>query len=833
MAVLLLWCAAAAVAKTTVYGWMSGPLNYQMASFDLDEISNEAVPATVQDMPTVIEVISGTTVGNRYYAFYTDDVSYATCFGSFNYETGEVVCVKKYDNSDAPEMKGIVYDASAEVLYGLRYVREFDSEGRMTTSGQLVEVGLKDGSLKVLKTYANDVTYDVLISDGNNGMYWISNEDKQDFNSLPKLYAVNVANDFARELLVDNTEVTYGWANNNNSGIVRDGKVIYIANTTVLEFDLAAKTVAKTGTMKKYVGGLTYSKSTESAEPGAPEIKPVTRLLVRTTWYGDSQGSVGSDVDMTKTEYFYNSDYKISRVVESGRGYDDMNKPTDYSLMYFTKYKYDDNSNLVKTETYQTGLYDFGDMAYRFRSSTEYEYNEKNQLVKEPSAGYILLHEYDDAGNIVKTAKTNAKGDTIQVLEYQEFIGINKPTLVISTSPKHPEWTSYIYTAMIEYDENLNKVKEIRAADSNFETPIMMETWDYDGTFLKLYTKYSSFNEGQPVPSSKTEYNMVDNNPDKIKHVEYSYFDGEWYIQGRPCIDEYADFEDMGEMTATEITAEASADTLNSVKLNISVPEIVYMTGDCDFNIYRNGELIATKNFYDMANEETMALEYTDSMLYNNDYEYFVQPVVAKNAISPFDLEDEEPVIEKFPYCISNVADINVHLELPAVTDLKCGNLRKDDNDLSCVTVSWTNPEYPEEYGFMSNELYFEKYQLADTVTTEAGATELEGKFFESANVFILTRYKYGKAISDTIKVDLAAVGIDAVSSETGATISLNGRELRLSENADVTVYSMSGRMEARATNTGRMDLDKLNSGAYIICVSRNGVTSAHKLVLK
>lgn len=836
VAALLFWSTCAVMAETKVYGYMSAALNYEMASFDLDAVGGDdaVVPVTVQDMPGVKEVKSGVSVGDRYYAFYTDDDS-NNCFGTFNFETGEVVRVKNYGKSNDPDIKGLAYDAGAGVLYGLNYPKLYDDDGYMIKSGQLVKIGLTDGSLDVVKTYEADVVYDVLIGDGNGGIYWISNENKKDqWYILPRLFKVDVANDYDRELLVDNTDIAGGWGNYNNSGIVRDGKVVYIANATVFEFDITAKTITNIGTMKKFVGGLTYTKSAESAEPGPDD--PVKRLLVRTTWFGDAMGMVGNDVDMSKKEYFYGPDLKLLREIESGRKYDESQKPLDYDLKAITKYHYDDNGNLDSTARYQYGQYDFGDMALRLRTTAKFEYNDKGQLIKEPSDGYILNYEYDEDGNRVKMTKTSlTSGDTIQVLEYDDFIGPDKPQFVISDSPLHPEWTGYIYKAIIGYDENLNKVSELRVTYD--WKSIQEEVWTYDETFLKEYIKYGSFSEetGEPIPSLKTVYWLLDNDPNKVMHADSTYYDGEWYGSNRPCLDEYIDFTDMDEATATELIAEASADTLNTVKLTFSMPQIIYMTGNGDFNIYRNGQLIAKKNVFELFNEETYKLEYKDSMLYNNDYEYFVQTVASGSAIAPFDLDDDEemPAPEPVAYCISNIAEVSLHIDLPAVTDLKYGGQRQDENNDTRVTVSWTNPEYPENYEFLSNELYFRNYQLADTVTTDAKATGLEGRFYGSSDVFVLTRYKYGKAISDTITVTLVPVGIDAVTTGSGAAISFNGKELLLSENADVQVYSMSGRLEMKAANTGRMSLDNLSSGAYIICVSRNGKTSAHKVVLK
>lgn len=846
-AFLTLGTSVLASAQTTVYGCMPSTYNCVMASFDLDAVNNETaiVPETLWDMADIEEVASGETAGDKYYAFYTDNATYSTCFGSFNFATGEVVLIKKFSYEDAPTIVDMAYDAASGVLYGLSNVKSFDDEGIMTSATELVEINTEDGSLTTVASYPVSAMYDALTTNGNGEFYWVHNVIES-FKAYPNVYRINSANEI--DTLVTNNsqseEPVVGVTSYNNSAAYKDGNITYIANTTVFNINLESATIHKSGTLKKSVSGITFTKSTASAEGGASdEEKPVTRLLVRVTRYGDSMGYAPKDKDMTKTEYFYNSDLKLSRVVESGREYDDYYNPQDYTVMSIVKYNYDKNNLLDNTEKYVQGLYDFGDKAFKFNASESYGYNEKGQLVKEPSNSYILYHEYDEDGNIVQTTTTNAKEDTIQVLNYYEFVAKNKPMVIVSSSPKHPEWTTYIYTSMCEYDENFNKIREVRASDPLMETIKQMETWEYDGTFLKQYNKYISFEaDGTPKPYFKTCYSMVDGNPNKIMQSDSIYYETNkvWYGSGRPYMSEYVEFEGMDEMTATQISVSAVNDTINTAKLDISIPQIAMMYGSCDFNIYRNGSLIDTKNIYELfATDEEGGfgeprLEYRDSLLYNGDYEYFVQPVVGGSDIMPFDLDDEQAP-ESVAYCISNIAEINMNLELPAVTDLKAESKTKGSHDEDIVTFTWTNTEYPEEYGFICNDLYFNANQLAEATTEDPEVTTLDGTFFATtANVFILTRFKYGKVASDTIEVDLnnVASGIEAVT-KSGTKVGLTGKVLNMSENADVAVYSLGGKLETKAINTRRVSLEALRAGTYIVCVTRDGVTSACKVILK
>ena len=153
-------------------------------------------------------------------------------------------------------------------------------------------------------------------------------------------------------------------------------------------------------------------------------------------------------------------------------------------------------------------------------------------------------------------------------------------------------------------------------------------------------------------------------------------------------------------------------------------------------------------------------LQYTDAELVNGDYVYMVQVCgvnydAEKNAI---------PV----GYYVSNSAAITFDLTLPKASNVRVISARKSGSDYF-GTVAWENGANMEDYGFISNDLYFDINQLAEATTTDANITALESEFYYTSHkVYILSRYKYGKVCSDTITVtrtnlkDIIA-GIEAV----------------------------------------------------------------------
>ena len=84
-------------------------------------------------------------------------------------------------------------------------------------------------------------------------------------------------------------------------------------------------------------------------------------------------------------------------------------------------------------------------------------------LTNEPKLAYI---EYEGEGVVTAT------GDVIQVREYSDFVGLDQPQTVVSSSPNHPEWTGYIYKEQRTYDAEGQLIKAVRSSVSDGkETP--------------------------------------------------------------------------------------------------------------------------------------------------------------------------------------------------------------------------------------------------------------------------------------------------------------------------------------------------------------------------
>lgn len=822
---LLVGASALAAAQTMVYGCMNG---WSMVSFDLDQVNTGAklAPTTMWPLSSAEEVNCGVSAGDYYYAFYTD-ANYEKCLGSFNFTTGEVVKMKSYTSEDDLTMVSMAYDANTQTLYGLQKNKKFDDEGRLSVTAELLTIDTSNGTTKVLASYEMDPSYDAIAITMDGKIYWVHNYTKS-FKAYTTLYTIGA--DHALTTVFENVANPASCTYNNSALALADGKLLFVSYSTVLTIDPAAQTVVKKGSLTKFVAGLSFTASTKSAEALPEEAKPSQRRIVRTLVYGDMMGTVPADVDMSMTEYFYDSQLRTVRVINSGRGYDDEGNPADYQPMSLIKYNYASDGLSASNTRYQYGQYDFGDFIWKEGRTETSTYDEEGRLVKATEGTYYYTYEYDEEGNTVKsTCHYASSGNVSQEWTYSDFVGKNKPKTIVSTGA----YDSYKYTSTCEYDENGNKVSELQvyAADG---TKKQYETWKYDGNFLRQYNQSVTFTAtGKPKPYRKRCYWLVDeNDPNRIMRSDSTYFEslGRWTQNDRMAMDVYADFEGMDKKTAVNMTLSLVEDKPNTVKVALSVPDAAY-DGACSFGIYRDGQLINTVALEDMATDEGdtfggVQLAYEDEGVRNGGHEYFVQVLCGA---------DENSLTG---YCVSNVDSITCNVELPAVTDLKVTGYRRVvslNGQTEYITLSWTNPEYPEEYGFVSNSIYAGLSQFVQADTTDATVNSMEMEmYYEETDVYVMTRYKFGKVKSEPLHVVLKDViaGIDNVNAASAGT-TLNGRMLTVARDADVTVHSFDGRLAARASNTRSVNLGALQPGAYLISVTVDGKTTVDKVVLK
>ena len=249
--------------------------------------------------------------------------------------------------------------------------------------------------------------------------------------------------------------------------------------------------------------------------------------------------------------------------------------------------------------------------------------------------------------------------------------------------------------------------------------------------------------------------------------------------------------------------------------------------------------MVDTIGIIDHLDYETYAVRYTDKDVYNGKHDYFVQPLIEEG------YDEAGNTIYK-GYNISAPSSIELNTVLPAATDLRLSSARseKQGSGLTATTlyygtISWTNPETLTDYGFISNDLMLGNAQLCEETSTtkDASVTAIESSFDTDIEVYILTRYKYGKAQSEKLTVSLSdlksiATGIHGASTEA-LSFSISDHTLRLNGQAKVTIFSANGQQAATMQGAGIMSLDQLSNGTYVICVEHNGEVKAYKYQVK
>ena len=845
-------------AENVVYALIpSSSMGTKVTSFDYDAVNTTdklTIAATGEELTGVDGVYCSVNVGNKYYAFinneYATGSSTMTQLVTINFTTDNVTVVndKSYGWGNPGYMPcGMAYDKQTNMVYVIE--KGYDESDNAATF--LYSLDLSNGALTEINHYTG--TYEAITSDGKGGFYLVKNHTVG-YWPYPELFHMEM---FAidEEPCIPNETVSCSSNSNRSFCLSEDGTfIVYTSGTSVFEFNLEAKTFEKKGTLSKSIAGLTFKCSTEDGDAGeisgGDDDQP-KRVLLSKTWYGDAMGTENTDVDMKKEIYFYGYDGKINATGNYGRNYGssesnggNSNDPGWYVPMYYTKNVRDDRGNIVKTTRYQYGQYDFGDMSMKVSRDYSYEYDEQNRLIKDSIENYKTVYLYDENNNIVKdTVYYSSNGGYMCDHQYFEFIAVNKPTMVVSNG----KWDADKYTAFIEYDENGNKTSETRykVIEGDFGlteyVPTKYEGWTYEGDVLVLYEMdHFDSKTGEPVPYIKIEYEAVDGDSNKLLAKEYSYNSStdKWYEQGLPCLYTYGYFDDMLDMTRIEFMAEKSDVAVNDVDLVWSVPMLAYSAPASEFIVYRNGEAIDTLGIMECLDFDSSYCKYTDRFVKSGKHDYFVLPRFGQGEII-----DETDIVWTHYYA-SDIVEVDATIELPAVSNLELTGARVvregeglDVYDITYGTIKWTNPEGMEDLEFISNDLMLDNFQLAEASTAETTTTSLEGVFEnDETDVYVLTRYAYGKAVSEHITVRLTdlteIVGINGATTDGEFLFNMNDRQILVGENANATVFDVAGSRVAKAS-AGSIDLGNLTAGNYILMVEKDGKVKGYKFQVK
>lgn len=549
------------------------------------------------------------------------------------------------------------------------------------------------------------------------------------------------------------------------------------------------------------------------------EEKPLLKKAVVT--YGDLMGGSVSDDTPTKAEvYYYDVEGKLLRMVDLSMKFGDEStfpdknyKVGDWSPSAEIAYDYNEKGQLVNTRKRQYSMYSGFDWCWgEYEETGAFSYDDQGRLLEDTTTNRVFHYEYD-GDNVVQEIYANSRDIIIYRKAYSNFVeGLtNCPQYAFAYSPYGLTTNDRIYE--YTYDENGNRTScrsykylagtEVKDDEGNIisaekGTPDIEEIWTYDNNILVKYEN-NKWNTSKNTyqPKSRTEYTLT---PMGTSIVSYSYSVGIWARSGSPRMEINIPFAGVA---ASDLKVERVEEKVNTVRLTAKAPTGV--SAATVWNVYRNGMKIgqATANRAD--------LTYEDELVPNGHWDYFIQAE---------DKHGAEGV------SISNVAELDIYTELPAVTDMHVvSNGYTDVQDYE-VVLGWTAPE---------TDLTIEGYHMfvdpktsnpspVDGVTpfTETSYTYTAANDVNPNKTFIVeTVYNIGKVKSEALAVVLGGVseGIQAV--EVGNLLWISGRTLFITGayNA-LEIYTSTGVKVGAYAGEKSISLSALSAGIYMVRVN-------------
>lgn len=871
--VLALGSSTVAYADNVVYGLTSSWDGAKTASFDLSGVNTSSATTvnTEFTFDNITEVKCGAAVGDKYYAFVSmmdDDFNESYGLVSINFTTGKLTVINDFSygySKPGYNISSMTYDKSSQSVY-VSEISLDDDDNYITT---LYLLDPATGGLSKVTSWTTQ--YNAIASDNNGSLYLLQNKTDDKWKNHPNLYKAtgDSFNDVAP--VVENAlETSIG--SNNSLMTSEDGKSVYfISNKNVVKYDVEAKTASALGDLTTAITGTTYDKSTADGTPAEKPVGPTknTRMLVESDTYGSSMGDISTTEVSGRSYYYYNVDGKLVGSANTARGYgEESNKFTATNM---TKYLFDENGNTTNEDTYQWGIFDFDDYAWKkTRNCVSYTYNEDGTVATKTEGLKYFTYTYNEDGTLNASYEyANASATTpIHTITYSNYDDNGNALHYESDGA----YDSYKYQGDVIYDEEGKKVDDyrytVKVDDENPEFPIYTglqhEIWTYNDNILTQYEK-NIFSGENEVPSFKRVYTPFDGNVNVLDINEYDYasdYDdkgnakvdengapvGKWYNSGLPKREYYTDFSNMEDATSVKIVAsQADPDNLNTVNLAFSVPQLA-MTSmyDSKFVIYRDCLPIDTVSVFDIYDDESKYCIYNDKGIKNGTYTYFVQPIFAKMDGELLDAEEGDDAPVYTGYYSSNSVDVTVHTDLPAVENLKLAGGKVETTGSFAniqktyyADLAWENPEDASKYSFIKNSIYFVGSGVAETDTTDVNANKSTVMLYgDDEKAYVVTSYQYGKAISDTIDVKIKdiealATGIGAVTVNDAVKVTFNGNTVSLGENANVTVFAIGGQKVYEQQNTNSVDLGNLPAATYIVTVEKNGKMNVYKYNVK
>lgn len=859
-AVMVMACGpyAWAYADNTVYGLIDFDGSSQTVSFDLDGLSTSAKTTLSKgfEFENFSGIKGGVTAGDKYYAFGTvtdEDGNSSRGLVTLNFTNGKMTVVNNFSYEYGKAgyyTTGLAYDDKNGKLYAIE--KMYEDAGYVT---KLYEVSEKTGAYTKVGEYEGE--YQAIAADHQGGFYLMKYTSKG-MNQCPNLY--KISSDYTLSEYFTNSEVGAFWPSSSSLAVSPDGKVAYaFEGSTVVTIDLEAKTatvagsLSADGTAATNVYAISYGKGTADGVHNNPPVKKKeqTRFLVKTEQFGDFQGFIPKDVVSVRNYYYYNTNGDQVGYVRYGRNANNREYFDTFEATNIQKSVFDDDENLIAKNEYQWGKYDKDLYCWKQSKSgsVNYTYDVKGNMATKETSYQLIEYTYNEDNTLAKEdtyLKNKVTGNQLlQSVSYSGYDKSGNPTHAVSTGT----YDNYNYGVDFEYDADGNELSEYRYQTvDGAQKPLLLKTWKYENGILSEYVESNFDANGNEQPNIKDVYTPVDGNPNLIKYENFCNVSGTWQDNGSKIYQYYADFSGKKDGSKVSLTVVKDEELKNTADLIFDIPQLASFN-PCKIVIYRDCQAIDTVAISDVINMEIDKCVYQDKEVKNGTYSYFVQPLFAVNnggiplSDDPFGDEGTTEEQEYEGYYSSSAVEVTFDIDLPVVTDLKLATGRKTGGSIFEAAkyyagLTWKNPSDMADYGFEKNTIYFtDKWNRLfadDADITDASAESIEVEMDDDMQIQVATFYKYGRVFSDPISVTLKDIenggtaGIETIDGGK-ATIAFNGKNISLSDNANVTVFSANGQQVYSGKNVSAVSLDSMPDGAYIICVEKDGKVNAYK----
>ncbi len=646
------------------------------------------------------------------------------------------------------------------------------------------------------------------------------------------------------EILGYNVYSGYAKTSTNPSPV--NGQTLVTATNYTLTWDSSSETAQYYNVEAVYRIGKARSETFDVTLSSAPivVVKDTRRLEHITYSLGDAMGTGNAESPSSYRENFYDKDYRLTRSIQ----YQCSSAGSDPEPYYYYKYVYDVAGNLVETSYRQRGVYDGNELAWGDVRVTETnEYDTDSHLVRKSSYdGSVIDYTYDGDHLVGETKYIGDKWS--YTLAYSDFLegfdNLPQRALKDGTYTSSQRIIEYTYddggrmTSATTYKlGEMSRDENNVLLDAEKGTPDLYETWTYndEGTLTQYVKQRWNTTDEAWRNYLRTEYTISGDTITK-NSFSCSIVKGEekWTVasgtDSRTIMGEYDGVAPLN-TTVAIVSGE-----VNTVRVSADAPAADEGTL---WNVFRNGVVVG------QAELSGGKLIYTDAMVPNGDYDYFIQaaateekPVANISTAVAKSFSYEFPVVENLRI-VSNAMRELTPAEIAQLGD-------PGDSDAVIPTgkyllsVEWDAPE--ANLPILGYNIYVDINPDLDNPMFDNPSIIEECAYsfswYNDTNpqktLTVETVFPIGKSRSEAFPVTLSTtpVGIEKVENHGGISIS-DGSVSFGSVPSDVQVCNAAGQVVARYSQVLTAPLSGLEKGCYVLKISNSCGVKTLKLLRK